>query len=105
MRSEKYFLPYSRTVYIPNSLDFYNFGGLDDTEEEKPFFTNTGASYTLFSITDADCLCIPKSIRSMVKARGCFAACYLYGFIYAVGGVNIIEGVLTSCERYDLARD
>jgi hypothetical protein len=42
-------------VYIPNTLDFYNFGGfLDDTELEKPFFTNTGASYTLFTVTDTD---------------------------------------------------
>lgn len=41
----------------------------------------------------------------MVKARGCFSACYLYGFIYAVGGINIIEGVLTACERYDVLKD
>lgn len=104
VRSDKYFLPFSRTVYLPNSLDFLNFGGLDDTEVEKPFFTNTGASYTLFAITDADLVVIPKPIKSMVKARGCFGTCYLYEFVYAVGGVNIIEGVLTGCERYDLAR-
>jgi hypothetical protein len=41
----------------------------------------------------------------MVKARGCFSACFLYDFVYAVGGVNIIEGVLTSCERYDTIKD
>lgn len=105
VRSDKYFLPFSRTVYIPHALEFINFGGLDDTVEEKPFFTNTGASYTLFSITDTDCVCIPKPIRSMVKARGCFSAAYLYDFIYAVGGVNIVEGVLTSCERYDTLKD
>jgi hypothetical protein len=52
VRSDKYFLPFSRTVYLPKSLDFLNFGGMDDTELEKPFFTNTGASYTLFSITE-----------------------------------------------------
>ena len=105
MRSDKYFLPFSRTVYLPSSLDFINFGGLDDTELEKPFFTNTGATYTLFSITDADLVVIPKPIKNMVKARGCFSACFLYDFIYAVGGINIIEGVLTSCERYDVNRD
>lgn len=86
-------------------MEFLNFGGLDDSELEKPFFTNTGSSYTLFSITDADCVCIPKPIRSMIKARGCFASCYLYDFIYAVGGINIIEGVLTGCERYDIIKD
>jgi Kelch motif len=48
---------------------------------------------------------IPKPIRSMVKARGCFSACFLYDFVYAVGGVNIIEGVLTACERYDTHKD
>lgn len=105
VRSDRYFLAFSRTIYLPRSLDFINFGGLDDSEMEKPFFTNTGASYTLFSITDADLVVIPKPIKSMVKARGCFAACYLYDFVYAMGGVNIIEGVLTACERYDLLKN
>jgi hypothetical protein len=86
-------------------LDFVNFGGLDDREIEKPFFTNTGAIYTLFSITDTDNVVIPRPIRPMIKARGCFSACYSYDFIYAVGGMNILEGVLTGCERYDIVRD
>jgi hypothetical protein len=98
-------LPYSRTVYLPKTLDFINFGGLDDTEIEKPYFTNTGAIYTLFSITDADNVVIPRPIRNMIKARGCFSACYMHDFMYAVGGMNIIEGVLTGCERYDIIKD
>lgn len=105
VRSDKYFLPYSRTVYLPKSLDFLNFGGLDDTELERPFFTNTGAAYTLFSITDADNVVIPRPIASMVKARGCFSACYIHDFLYVAGGCNIIEGVLTACERYDVVKD
>ena len=105
VRSDKYFLPYSRTIYLPKSLDFLNFGGLDDTELERPFFTNTGAAYTLFSITDADNVVIPRPIASMVKARGCFSACYIHDFLYVAGGCNIIEGVLTACERYDTVKD
>ena len=102
VRSDRYFFPFSRTIYIPKSYEFLNFGGMNDTEEERPFFTNEGASYTLFNITDTDCVCIPKPIKNMVKARGCFAAAFLYGFIYVAGGINIIEGVLTGCERYDV---
>ena len=105
VRSDKYFLPYSRTIYIPKSLDFLNIGGLDDSHLERPFFTNTGAAYTLFSITDTDNVVIPRPIASMVKARGCFSACYIHDFIYVAGGCNIIEGVLTACERYDVHKD
>lgn len=105
VKSDRYFLPFSRTVQIPQTLDFMSFGGLDDTEPEQHFFTNTGAMYTLFDIQGADSVCIPKPIRSMVKGRGCFSACYLHDFIYACGGINILEGVLSGCERYDVARD
>jgi hypothetical protein len=105
VRSDRNFHAFSRTVYIPKTYDFINFGGLDDSEVERPFFTNTGNVYTLFSITDQDCVCIPRPIKPMVKARGCFSATYLHDFIYAVGGMNIVEGVLTGCERYDVVKD
>ena len=61
--------------------------------------------YTLFNIAGGDSVVMPKYIKSMIKGRGCFSTCYLHEFIYACGGINIIEGVLSGCERYDLVRD
>ena len=105
VKSERHFLPFSRTVQIPSTLDFMSFGGLDDTEEEKHFFTNTGAMYKLFDVSGAESVCLAKPIKSMTKGRGCFSTCYLHEFVYACGGINILEGVLSGCERYDIARD
>ena len=41
----------------------------------------------------------------MRKGRGCFSACYHDELIFVFGGINIEEGVLKACEKYDTDRD
>ena len=41
----------------------------------------------------------------MRVGRGCFSACYHDEMIYVFGGVNLEEGVIGNCEKYDTEKD
>eukprot|EP00347_Sterkiella_histriomuscorum_P013022 403366312 len=98
------FLPYSRSVYLPNQ-DLVNLGGLDDSIPSKPHFTQTCEMLSQVSFNDDENLYVPTPLHQMRKGRGCFSACYHDEFIYVLGGVNMEEGVLSYCEKYDTEKD
>ncbi|CDW71550.1 kelch motif family protein [Stylonychia lemnae] len=98
------FLPFSRTVYLPNQ-DLVNLGGLDDSIPSKPFFTQNCEMLSQVAFNEDENLYVPTSLHQMRIGRGCFSACYHDEMIYVFGGVNLEEGVIANCEKYDTEKD
>lgn len=45
---------------------------------------------------------VPEPIPNMFTKRGCFAGLYHEGFVYAFGGINYSDRIMTKSERYSI---
>ena len=99
------FLPYSRTVYLPNT-DLLTLGGLDETIPSKPVMSTRMEMVSEVGFNGGEeKLYIGSKKAGMRKGRGCFCCCYMDEMVYAIGGVSMEEGVMGSCEKYSIERD
>ncbi len=57
------------------------------------------------AFNDDENLYVPTQLHQMRRGRGCFSACYQDEMIYVIGGVNLEDGVLKACEKYDTEKD
>lgn len=101
---KKPFLPFSRTVYLPNQ-DMIVMGGLNDEIPNKPTFSSHVLKITEVPVNVYDSLYVTKQMNNMVTKRGCFTGLYQYGFVFVFGGLNYTHKVLRYCEKYDVAND
>ena len=100
----KPFLPFSRTVYLPNQ-DMIVMGGLNDEIPNKPTF-----SWHVFTITEVpinvyDSVYVTKQKSNMITKRGCFSSLFLYGFVFVFGGLNYTHKIMRYWEKYDVEND
>ena len=100
----KPFLPFSRTVYLPNQ-DLIVMGGLNDEIPNKPTFSSHVLKITEVPVNVYDSMYIAKQKNNMLTKRGCFTALYQYGFVFVFGGLNYTHKVLRYCEKYDIVND
>jgi hypothetical protein len=101
---KKPFLPFSRTVYLPNQ-DMIVMGGLNDEIPNKPTFSAHALKITEVPVNIYDSMYVTKQMNNMVTKRGCFTAIYQYGFVFVFGGLNYTHKVLRYCEKYDIEND
>jgi len=101
---KKPFLPFSRTVYLPNQ-DMIVMGGLNDEIPNKPTFSSLVLKITEVPVNVYDSLYVTKQMNNMIIKRGCFTGLYQYGFVFAFGGLNYTHKVLRYCEKYDVEND
>ena len=101
---KKPFLPFSRTVYLPNQ-DLVVMGGLNDEIPNKPTFSALVLKITEVPVNVYDSLYVTKQMNNMIMKRGCFTGIYQYGFVFAFGGLNYTHKVLRYCEKYDVEND
>jgi hypothetical protein len=101
---KKPFLPFSRTVYLPNQ-DMIVMGGLNDEIPNKPTFSAHTLKITEVPVNIYDSMYVTKQMNNMISKRGCFTALYQYGFVFVFGGLNYTHKVLRYCEKYDIEND
>ena len=100
----KPFLPFSRTVYLPNQ-DMIVMGGLNDEIPNKPTFSSHVFKITEVPINVYDSAYVAKQKSNMITKRGCFSALYQFGFVFAFGGLNYTHKIMRYCEKYDVDND
>lgn len=101
---DKQFLPFSRTVYLPNQ-DMIVMGGLNDEIPNKPTFSCHVFTITEVPINVYDSVYVTKQKSNMITKRGCFSALYLYGFVLVFGGLNYTHKIMKYSEKYDVEND
>ena len=101
---KKPFLPFSRTIYLPNQ-DMIVLGGLNDEIPNKPTFSSLVLKITEIPVNVYDSMYVTKQMNNMTIKRGCFTGIYQYGFIFVFGGLNYTHKVLRYCEKYDVANN
>ena len=99
---DKPFLPFSRSVYLPNQ-DMVVMGGLNDEIPNKPTFSSQTIKISEVPINVYDSVYSAELLNNMITKRGCFAAIYQYGFIFAIGGLNYTHKILKYCEKFNVA--
>jgi hypothetical protein len=101
---KKPFLPFSRTVYLPNQ-DMMVIGGLNDEIPNKPTFSSQTLKITEVPVSVYDSMYVVNQKSSMQTKRGCFTGLYLHGYVFAFGGLNYTHKVLRYCEKYNVEKD
>lgn len=77
-------------------------GGLNDEIPNKPTFSSSVFKITEVPVNIYDSLYMAQQMHNMITKRGCFAAIYLHGFVFVLGGLNYTHKLLRYCEKYDV---
>jgi len=104
LRLERNFFPFSRSVYLPNQ-DIIVLGGMDDADPYRPVFTERVFMIQEVPKDSYDNVYLITNLKPMQMMRGCFAAIYHEGWVWAFGGVNYQDKVSKKCERYNVEQD
>jgi len=80
-------------------------GGYDDSVPSKPTFSERTVLVQEVPVNSYDNMYIQTNLKPMLIMRGCFAAIYHEGFVWAFGGINYTDKVIRKCERYSVEND